>query len=470
MPMPHQFRQLPIEERHQQRRDMRAIDIGVRHDDHPAIPQSVAVEPVPHPTSQRLDQVLQLLVLPQLVGRGAGDVQDLAAQWQHRLRLPIARLLGRPAGAVAFHQEDLGLGGVLARAVGQLARQAQLARRRLAGGVLALLAPQPLLGPVDHEGQQIVRLRRVAGEEMVEPVAQRGLDQPRRIRAGQLFLGLALELRIADEDRQLGGHRRQQVLGRHLRRLAVAPVLAPCPQPLQQRGAEPRFMRAALRRRHRVAVGVQEPLPVLQPRNRPFRLAGRLARQCRLAGPDLGQHLPGRADVFHQAVAQAAGEMQHRLGRDVGPLQQCGIALPADLNAAEQIGLGAAQAVQPHRAERQRAEDRRIRLEPDGGAAPVMHRPGIDQLRGRFALGIALLPQHAVAGDFDLHLFRQGVDDRTSHTVQTAGGRVDLSGKLPTRMQRRKNNLQRTHILEFRVRIDRDAATIIPHNQKVAGL
>ena len=36
------------------------------------------------------------------------DVEDLAAQRQHRLRVAVAALLGRAAGGVALDDEDLG--------------------------------------------------------------------------------------------------------------------------------------------------------------------------------------------------------------------------------------------------------------------------------------------------------------------------------------------------------------------------
>src|SRR3546814_2523961 len=57
--------------------------------------------------AERERDVGDLLVALQLVGRGAGDVEDLAAQRQHRLGLARARLLGRAAGRIALHQEDL---------------------------------------------------------------------------------------------------------------------------------------------------------------------------------------------------------------------------------------------------------------------------------------------------------------------------------------------------------------------------
>ena len=49
--------------------------------------------------AERLDEIGELLVLRKLVLAGGGDVEDFAAQRQHRLRGAVARLLGRAAGA-----------------------------------------------------------------------------------------------------------------------------------------------------------------------------------------------------------------------------------------------------------------------------------------------------------------------------------------------------------------------------------
>src|SRR5258708_39210855 len=87
---------------------------------------------------------------PHFGGRGARPVEDLAAQRQDRLGLAVARLFGRPAGAVALDEKDLGAGGGVAGAVGELAGEAQLSCRALARH-LALLAPAlTLLGAPGH--------------------------------------------------------------------------------------------------------------------------------------------------------------------------------------------------------------------------------------------------------------------------------------------------------------------------------
>src|SRR5690606_25432203 len=76
-----------------------------------------------------------------------------------------------------------------------------------------------------------------------------------------------------------------------------------------------------------------------------------------------------------EIILEAAREMEGRLfrGRVLLPDER-GIARPADLDAAEQIGLGSRHAVDAGRLEaRRRAEDRRVRAEAHARAAPVVH-------------------------------------------------------------------------------------------------
>src|SRR5262249_26018608 len=146
--------------------------------------------------AERLYQVAELLVRAQLVGRRAGDVEDLAAQREDRLGLAVARLLGRAAGRIALDQEDLGALGRLPRAVGELAGQAQLARGALARHVLLGAAARALLGARDHVLDQRVRRGRMIGQPVIEMVLDRGLDQALRVGHAEALLGLALELRV----------------------------------------------------------------------------------------------------------------------------------------------------------------------------------------------------------------------------------------------------------------------------------
>ena len=73
-------------------------------------------------------------LLPRILSRRALlDVEDLAAQGQDGLEVPVAALLGRAAGAVALDDVQLALGRVALGAVGQLAGQGHALQRRSCG-------------------------------------------------------------------------------------------------------------------------------------------------------------------------------------------------------------------------------------------------------------------------------------------------------------------------------------------------
>ena len=265
---------------------MGAVDVGVRHDDDLLVAQIVVAVVRAHAAAERLDEVLQLLVLGQLVAARGGDVEDLAAQRQHRLAGPVARLLGRAAGRITLDDEQLGALRGIVRAVGELAGQAQLARRGLAGDVLLGAPAQALLGPLDDEVEQLDRLRRAVGEPMVERILDRLLDDAARLDGDELVLGLAGELRLADEHREHAGAAGHQIVGGDLRRALVADALGMLLQAAQQRDAQALLVGAAVLGRDGVAVGRDEALVLRQPGDRPFRGA-MAAGPVGLAGEDL---------------------------------------------------------------------------------------------------------------------------------------------------------------------------------------
>ncbi len=75
-----------------------------------------------------------------LVEARALDVEDLAAQRQHRLEGAVAALLGRAAGGIALDEQDLAFRRVALLAIGELAGQRRDVERALAAGQLARLA------------------------------------------------------------------------------------------------------------------------------------------------------------------------------------------------------------------------------------------------------------------------------------------------------------------------------------------
>src|SRR4051812_27060409 len=117
-----QLRQVPVDERQQQRGDVVAVGVGVRQDDDLAVAQLLEIEVVPEAAADRGHEIRQLLVLEHLGERRALGVQHLAAQREDGLPRAIAALLRRSAGRIAFDDEQLAAFAAGVGAVAQLAR------------------------------------------------------------------------------------------------------------------------------------------------------------------------------------------------------------------------------------------------------------------------------------------------------------------------------------------------------------
>ena len=128
--------------------------------------------------SQGLNKIAQLLISGELVARGAGDVENFAAQRQHRLAGAVARLFGRSARRIALDDEEFGSLRRIVRAIRELSRQPQLARRGLARDILFGAAARAFLGAFDRPIEEFRGVRRRGREPMIEGVAQDSLDDP----------------------------------------------------------------------------------------------------------------------------------------------------------------------------------------------------------------------------------------------------------------------------------------------------
>ncbi len=111
-----------------------------------------------------------MLIGCQFVPSGIGDVQDLAADRQHRLGVAITCLLCRAACRIAFDDEELGTLRIVRGAVRELARQPQIALR--GGGLsLHLLFGAPaksLIHAFEDEAEQRFAALLIIGEDYGE--------------------------------------------------------------------------------------------------------------------------------------------------------------------------------------------------------------------------------------------------------------------------------------------------------------
>ena len=129
---------LPIEESEQQRTDMRAVDIGVGHDNDLVITQLFNVEIITaNARAHCLNERANLLGRQHLVKARALHIQDLTLQGQDRLILAVAALFGRATSGIPFDQEEFGLCRITFLAIGQLAGQGGNVHHALSPGQFA---------------------------------------------------------------------------------------------------------------------------------------------------------------------------------------------------------------------------------------------------------------------------------------------------------------------------------------------
>ena len=122
-------------------------------------------------------------------------------------------VLGRTAGRVPFHNEDLRLARIARRAVGQLAGQPGAVECRLAPGqVPCALGGEARPRRLQRLVHDLTRLARVLLEPFGQLLVRRALGQRADGRVPELGLGLALELGVAQAHRDDGGQPLADVL------------------------------------------------------------------------------------------------------------------------------------------------------------------------------------------------------------------------------------------------------------------
>src|SRR5829696_3686143 len=196
-----QLGHIPEEERQDQRPDVASVHVGVGHDHDLVVARLVYVEGLPHPGAYGGDHSLYLDVGEDLVHVGLLDVEDLAPQRQNGLEVPLPPLLGGPARRVALDDVELAPCRVLGRAIGELAWQ----RRALQVALADLLPHGPGREPRPRGLQRLVDdglgLTGTLLQELGQVTVGRALDETFDLCVPELGLGLPLELRLGELDR-----------------------------------------------------------------------------------------------------------------------------------------------------------------------------------------------------------------------------------------------------------------------------
>ena len=458
-----QLRHLLVEERDQQRGDVGAVDVGIGHDDDALVAQVLVAIFGAGADAERLDQVRQQLVLRQLLRGGVGDVEDLAAQRQYRLRFAVARLLAEPPAESPSTMK-----------ISVPAASGSSSRRACRAGAACAL---PICRPISFSRRRFRRSSAWSTVHSSSLVACCGQSASQWSKASRTALST---MRVASAVASLslvwpwnsGSRMNTDSMAAAVPSTSsavicgalVADALAEVAQPLAERRAQAVLVRAAFGRGDGVAVGVREAVLVGDPATAhstepwPPSLSMRPAKMSlvtrvwpSIVASRYSFKPPGKWNVASAGVSSLISSGAH----------------PADLDAAEQVGLGARHAEQARRLEGGAlAENLLVRLEAHLGAAPVLDRAELFQLALRRAArehhGVELLAAR------HLHLEHSGqrVDDRDADAVQAARGVVDLAVEFAARVQRRHDDFERGLALELGVRIDRDAAAVVGDRQK----
>ena len=135
---------------------MQTIGVRIREDTDLAVAQLAQIVAV-RIDADRHRNIVHFLRGQHFIRRDFPGIQDLTLERHDRLIFTIARLLGRSARRVPFHEEQLGTVEILRGTVRQLARQ-----RRAAGQLFThnfLRGTQTTLGAGNgHFGQHLCRL------------------------------------------------------------------------------------------------------------------------------------------------------------------------------------------------------------------------------------------------------------------------------------------------------------------------
>ena len=434
--------------------DVQPVAVGVGQDANLAVAQAVEVlRGRVHP--QGRGDVVDLLGGQDGFRGHFPGVEDLAPQGHYRLEVAVPGLLGRTAGRVALHEKQFAVRGVLADAVGQLAREGRTVGHLLARYLLA--GAQPLLGVAQGQGRDLFRRLGVLVEPEAEGVLHRPGDEGGRLARGEPLLGLAGELGILHLDRQhVAALLPDIVRGQAHAAGDQLAKLAKFADRSQQAAAEAVDMGPPKRRGNEVDIAFAH-------------------RFAALAEPG-----DGPVDHFGFALGAAhEGDLRHDglVGQALGEIiAQPVLVVPLGLVVVDPVDeaqpqpgaqdrLGPQHVAQPRHGKPRAVEVLGIGPEVDRGAGVALaHRArfgkGLDEVAVGEGDGVAL----AVTADLHLQPAAQGVDHRDADPVQPTGEEVVLGGKLRPGVQPGHDQLHPADTF-LGVEVHRHSPAVVPHFQ-----
>ena len=463
--------------------DVRAVHIGIGHDDDLVVAELGEVHALlavlvllRHGDAEGGVDVADFLALEGAVLGGFLHVQDLATEREDGLDATVTALLGRTACGVTLDKEKFALLGIALGAVGQFAGHAGATHRRLALDHFA----GPAGGGAGRRGEDDLLDDGLAFLGVLLQVLLhrrgRGLgDGGGGLRVAQLGLGLAFELRLGHLHGDDGGQAFAEVFRREvaLELGEEVVLLGIVLQGTGQAHLEALQVRAALDGVDVVDVGVDplaEALVVLEGDVDGDHLVG-------IHGDGIGDELGLACVQVVDELAEAVLAVEHVAAVHLvagslalavlGGLELVHLVAQVrqrDADALVQVG----QLAEPVRQgvvliDDGLGEDGGVRMEGDRGASVGLGR-GTDDLDGGDGLSLRILLDEdlPLAVDFRDEQVGQRVHAGDAHAVQAAGDLVAVLVELAARVEDRQDDLERAAVLLL-VHAGRDAAAVVLH-------
>ena len=185
---------------------MLAIDVRIRHQNDLVVACLLNIEVVTNAGTESGNHRLNFSVGQGTVQASALNVQDLTAQRQNSLSVRVATLNSRTTRRVTLHQVNLRDRRILRGAVLELTGHGAGLQQTLAAGRLACLTGcNTRLSGGDRAANNILRHRGVTPEPVAEVIVHLTLGEGLSLRVTQLSLGLTLELRLRNLNRNHRG-------------------------------------------------------------------------------------------------------------------------------------------------------------------------------------------------------------------------------------------------------------------------
>ena len=185
----------------QERADMGAVNVGIRHDDNLVVAELFEVKFVADTGTQRGDDRHELVVAVNTVDTRLLHIQHFTPERKNRLDSSVSAALGGAACGVTLDDEDFGFAAVARLAVSQLAGQLRGFERRLSADALSRLSSrftrsggsEGLFKNCLGDGGIFLQIdHQLVADELVYHCAHLGV--------AELCLGLSFKLRFLELD------------------------------------------------------------------------------------------------------------------------------------------------------------------------------------------------------------------------------------------------------------------------------